>query len=110
MHIMFRGDMVVLGLSDGVMFATTGFGLFLQKAIHRGYITWNREGWIIQSVSFTSLVPPIDLVPYSRTPMITRVCYRSGRHCILYPSSAGLYIGSGNGHILSSSSCMGSSS
>ncbi|KAF5869448.1 putative mboat family protein [Botrytis fragariae] len=49
MEMMFHRDVIVLGLSDGVMCFSTGFGLVLQKLIHRGYIDWNREGWIIQS-------------------------------------------------------------
>ncbi|TGO25234.1 hypothetical protein BPAE_0084g00010 [Botrytis paeoniae] len=49
MEMMFHRDVIVLGLSDGVMCFSTGFGLVLQKLIQRGYIDWNREGWIIQS-------------------------------------------------------------
>ncbi|KAF7858600.1 hypothetical protein EAF04_009200 [Stromatinia cepivora] len=49
MEMMFHRDVIVLGLSDGVMCFSTGFGLILQKFIRRGYISWNREGWIIQS-------------------------------------------------------------
>ncbi|TGO38641.1 hypothetical protein BHYA_0070g00100 [Botrytis hyacinthi] len=49
MKMMFHRDVIVLGLSDGVMCFSTGFGLVLQKLIHRGYIDWNREGWVIQS-------------------------------------------------------------
>jgi len=41
----------MLGLSDGVMCAATGFSLILQKLIRRGFLSWDREGWIIQSVS-----------------------------------------------------------
>ena len=51
MGLMFRRDVMVLGLSDGVMCAATGFGLLLQKAIRHGWISWNKTGWIIQSVS-----------------------------------------------------------
>ncbi|QSZ31684.1 hypothetical protein DSL72_001251 [Monilinia vaccinii-corymbosi] len=51
MEMMFHRDVVVLGLSDGVMCLATGFGLVLQKFIYQGCISWNREGWIIQSVS-----------------------------------------------------------
>jgi sterol O-acyltransferase len=49
--LMFHRDVMVLGLSDGVMCAATGFGLLLQKVIRHGYISWNKTGWIIQSVS-----------------------------------------------------------
>lgn len=51
MDMMFHRDMVVLGLSDGLMFAATGFGFALQKLIQHGVLSWNREGWIIQTVS-----------------------------------------------------------
>lgn len=52
--LMFRRDVMVLGLSDGVLCAATGFGLVLQQLIYRGLISWNKEGWIIQSVSAIS--------------------------------------------------------
>jgi sterol O-acyltransferase len=52
MGLMFHRDVMVLGLSDGVMCAATGFGLIMQKLIVKGVISWNKEGWIIQSVSF----------------------------------------------------------
>lgn len=51
MDMMFHRDLIVLGISDGVMCASTGFGLILQKLIRRGIISWNKQGWIIQSVS-----------------------------------------------------------
>ncbi|TVY75987.1 Sterol O-acyltransferase [Lachnellula suecica] len=50
MGLMFRRDVMVLGLSDGVMCGATGFSLLLQKAIRRGYLSWDGEGWIIQSL------------------------------------------------------------
>jgi sterol O-acyltransferase len=65
MGLMFHRDVVVLGLSDGMMcFFFTTFGFILQKLIAAGYITWNKEGWIIQSVGdilvrrFDLLIPP----------------------------------------------------
>lgn len=51
MGMMIHRDLLVLGISDGVMCASTGFGLLLQKLIRRGIISWNRQGWVIQSVS-----------------------------------------------------------
>jgi sterol O-acyltransferase len=51
MGLMFHRDVMLLGLSDGVMCAATGFGLLLQKIILKGAISWNSQGWIIQSVS-----------------------------------------------------------
>lgn len=50
MGLMFRRDVMVLGLSDGALCGATGFGLILQWMIYKGWISWNREGWIIQSV------------------------------------------------------------
>lgn len=50
MGLMFHRDVLVLGLSDGVMCAVTGFGLVLQNLVFNSTISWNKEGWIIQSV------------------------------------------------------------
>ncbi|KAI1845109.1 hypothetical protein JX266_008656 [Neoarthrinium moseri] len=50
MKYMFRRDVVVLLLSDGVMCGLTGFGLVLQNLILRGWLDWNRTGWILQNV------------------------------------------------------------
>lgn len=50
MGLMFHRDVMVLGISDGVLCAATGFGLILQKFIRHGWLRWNRTGWIIQSV------------------------------------------------------------
>lgn len=50
MTMMFRRDVAVLGLTDGVMCASTCFCLLLQKAIVKGYVSWNKQGWIIQNV------------------------------------------------------------
>ncbi|KAI9736816.1 MAG: acyl-CoA/sterol acyltransferase [Claussenomyces sp. TS43310] len=49
-NIMLHHDLLLLGLSDGVLAGSTGFGWILQKLILTGFITWNKEGWIIQSV------------------------------------------------------------
>ncbi len=95
MAIMFHRDVMVLGLSDGVMCAATGFGLILQKAIHRGLLSWNKTGWIIQSVS--SLEDRRDRTDFepSYGKFSTLLLYLSGR-C------------SGNGHGVTQSflSCM----
>jgi len=50
LNMMFRKDLLVLGLTDGVMCAATLFGVLMQKLVSRGYIKWNREGWIIQNL------------------------------------------------------------
>ena len=47
-----RRDLVVLGLTDGVICASTTFSLLLQRLILSGYLSWDRLGWIIQNVSF----------------------------------------------------------
>lgn len=50
MHMMFDRDLIVLGLTDGVMCASTAFGLLLQRVVLNGWLSWNRSGWIIQNV------------------------------------------------------------
>ncbi|KAB2575578.1 Membrane bound O-acyl transferase [Lasiodiplodia theobromae] len=47
-NLMFERDVVVLGLTDGVMCAATLFGFVLQKAIVAGYLTWEGPGYIIE--------------------------------------------------------------
>jgi hypothetical protein len=49
-RLMLSRDVIVLGLTDGVMCASTVFCLFLQKLIARGFLSWNRSGWILQNV------------------------------------------------------------
>ena len=48
--MMFHRDVIVLGLTDGVLCGSTVFCLILQKVILRGWLNWNRSGWIIQHV------------------------------------------------------------
>ncbi|KAI9810397.1 MAG: acyl-CoA/sterol acyltransferase [Pycnora praestabilis] len=48
--LMFHRDVLVLGLTDGVMCASTAFCLLLQNAIFKGYLSWNKEGWILQNI------------------------------------------------------------
>jgi sterol O-acyltransferase len=50
LHIMFDRDIVVLGLTDAVMVASTVVAYGLQKLIQHGYLSWRRSGWIIQNV------------------------------------------------------------
>lgn len=50
MKMMFSRDVVVLGLTDGVMCATTFQGVLFQKLIRNGYINWAKSGWIIQNL------------------------------------------------------------
>lgn len=49
--MMFHRDVLVLGLTDGIMCASTVFCLLLQKAILAEYLSWNKHGWLIQNVS-----------------------------------------------------------
>jgi sterol O-acyltransferase len=48
--IMFGHDVLILGLTDGVMVFSSILGFLLQKAIVNNYISWNRTGWIIQNI------------------------------------------------------------
>ena len=54
MSLMVEHDLLVLGLSDGILCGVTGFGWILQRLILAGYISWAQEGWIIQNVSMPS--------------------------------------------------------
>lgn len=47
-------DLLVLGLTDGVLCASTAFCLLLQRLILAGYLSWDRQGWIVQNVSHYS--------------------------------------------------------
>ena len=53
--MMFSRHVFVMGLSDVVMMCATFFCLVLQKAIHARLLSWNRSGWIIQSVSLAPI-------------------------------------------------------
>lgn len=50
LSLMFHREVLVLGLTDGFMCASTVFCLLLQKTISAGFLSWNRHGWIIQHV------------------------------------------------------------
>ncbi|KAB8345837.1 hypothetical protein FH972_022892 [Carpinus fangiana] len=50
MTMMFSKDVIVLGITDGVMTLATVFGVGLQHVILRGYLSWDRSGWIIQNL------------------------------------------------------------
>ncbi|KAH6655507.1 MBOAT, membrane-bound O-acyltransferase family-domain-containing protein, partial [Truncatella angustata] len=56
MKYMFRRDVLVLAISDGVMCSMTGFGWLLQQLVLRGLINWNRTGWIIQNIWQTAFI------------------------------------------------------
>ena len=50
MKMMFSRDLIVLGLTDGVMCAACFEGLLFQKLVQKGYIDWAKSGWIIQNL------------------------------------------------------------
>lgn len=50
LKMMFSHDVLVLGFTDGVMCLACMEGLLFQKLVHRGWIRWEREGWIIQNI------------------------------------------------------------
>lgn len=50
MELMFSRDVLVLGLTDGIMCLSTCFCLLLQRAVLKGYVNWSRSGWIIQNI------------------------------------------------------------
>lgn len=49
-RLMFSRDVIVLGVTDGIMCASTVFCLFLQKIIASGHLSWDRSGWVLQNV------------------------------------------------------------
>jgi sterol O-acyltransferase len=44
-------DLLVLGLTDGVMFASTFLNVLVQKAVYKHWISWNGLGWKLQHVT-----------------------------------------------------------
>lgn len=50
LHMMLEKDILLLGVTDGVMCASTLFGLVLQRIILKGYLSWGGAGWIIQNI------------------------------------------------------------
>ncbi|KAJ5707209.1 Sterol O-acyltransferase ACAT/DAG/ARE [Penicillium malachiteum] len=48
--LMFRKDVLVLGLSDFVLCWSTIFCLVLQRVILKGHIRWSSYGWVIQNI------------------------------------------------------------
>jgi sterol O-acyltransferase len=49
--MMFSSETFVVCLSDVFMMSCTVFCLILQKAVHADWISWNKTGWLLQSVS-----------------------------------------------------------
>ncbi|CAK4033155.1 sterol o-acyltransferase like [Lecanosticta acicola] len=50
MRMMFSRDVLILGITDGVMYAATFEGVIFQKLVSKGYINWAKSGWIIQNL------------------------------------------------------------
>lgn len=50
MKMMFSHDLLVLGLTDGVMCAATVEAYWLSVLVQKGHINWAKQGWIIQNV------------------------------------------------------------
>ncbi|KAF7187101.1 Sterol O-acyltransferase 2 [Pseudocercospora fuligena] len=50
MRMMFTRDVLLLGITDGVMWISTFEGYFFQKLVRHGYISWARSGWVIQNI------------------------------------------------------------
>lgn len=106
LRLMFHKDVLVLGLTDGVLCGSTIFCLLLQRAIEKGYLSWNRSGWITQNVGLqgprslpTNLL--FRMLPYHR--ILTNLNFkrtRPGRPSTLVPLSGGRIIETGHGHTL----------
>lgn len=43
LRLMLKRDVLVLGLTDGVMYAATFEGLLFQKLVQNGYIDWAKS-------------------------------------------------------------------
>ncbi|KAK3395267.1 MBOAT family protein [Podospora didyma] len=56
MEAMFRRDLLVLLISDGVMSGMTGVSWLLQRAIKAGYMDWDRSGWVLQNLWQTAFI------------------------------------------------------
>lgn len=50
MKMMFSHDVLILGLTDGVMCAATVEAFLLSKLVQKGYVNWAKQGWIIQNI------------------------------------------------------------
>ncbi|KAI0912233.1 MBOAT family protein [Ustulina deusta] len=50
MKTMFRRDVIVLLISDGVMCVLTGMSWVIQFLVLHDYMDWNRTGWVVQNI------------------------------------------------------------
>ncbi|KAL9108559.1 MAG: hypothetical protein Q9227_006645 [Pyrenula ochraceoflavens] len=81
LKLMTRRDLVVLGLSDGVLCGSTIFCLVLQKLVAKDYLSWNRSGWITQNIWQTFyLAATLYWTRYRQWPWTHRVFL--ALHCI----------------------------
>ena len=49
-QMMVRRDLMLLGLTDGVMCGITIICLPIQILVFKGWINWDKSGWILQNV------------------------------------------------------------
>ncbi|RCI12527.1 hypothetical protein L249_0608 [Ophiocordyceps polyrhachis-furcata BCC 54312] len=56
MKTMFRRDVFVMLLSDGIMCGLTGVSWLLQKVVFHGWMSWDGAGWIIQHMWQTAFI------------------------------------------------------
>ena len=54
--MMFSKDVLLLGVTDGVLCGSTLLGLVLQWAVLKGWIDWERSGYIIQNLWQTAYI------------------------------------------------------
>ncbi|KAI1344944.1 MBOAT family protein [Xylariaceae sp. FL0016] len=59
MRYMFRRDVVVLLMSDGVMCGLTGVTFLIQRLVHGGSLDWDRSGWILQNIWQSSFIASV---------------------------------------------------
>ncbi|KAG6015293.1 hypothetical protein E4U54_003782 [Claviceps lovelessii] len=50
MKNMFRRDVLVLLLSDGIMCASTAVSWVIQRLVYHRVLDWDRSGWIVQNI------------------------------------------------------------
>jgi sterol O-acyltransferase len=75
LQLMFYRDVLVLGISDGVLCGSTGICLLFQKVVYKGWLNWDRSGWIIQNVSVHHTPTPSIPFPYAEVPQIWQTFY-----------------------------------
>lgn len=49
-RLMLSRDVLILGITDGVLCGVTVVSLMIQKLVFSEYINWTRSGWIIQNI------------------------------------------------------------